>query len=116
MQLFLGQACTKAARVLRPDLGRLHSQRIMDGKGVGGTGNTKWTAEPRLGRRPAKPEGWRVNKGGVGEEGPPWGQILGAVAAAEQCIGQQGRAGRWRIIRNELEGLPALLPKDRCWM
>lgn len=32
VQLFLGQACTRAASVLRPALGRPHSQRIM-GKG-----------------------------------------------------------------------------------
>lgn len=56
-------------------------------------------AELRPGRGPAKPEGWRVNKGGVGEEQSPWGQILGAVAAAEQCGGQQEGAGRWRAIQ-----------------
>lgn len=37
VQLFPGQACTRAASVLRPVLGRPHSQRIM-GKGWAGVG------------------------------------------------------------------------------
>lgn len=45
VQLFLGQASTRAASVLRPALGRPQSQRIMDGKGVGGSGNTERAAE-----------------------------------------------------------------------
>lgn len=57
-----------------------------------------------------------MNKGGVGEEGSPRGQTLGGVAAAKQGVGQGEGVGRWRAIRNEVEGLPGLLDKDKCWM